>query len=50
MAKAKNVSIGDLETQLEFMLEELSEYKDVMEVLYNAKSVKEASDIFLPDA
>lgn len=47
MAKAKNVSIGDLETQLEFMLEELSGYKDVMEVLYNAKSVKEASDIFL---
>lgn len=48
LAKSKGVSIGDLETQLEYMCKELrSSYKSVMSVLKNAASVKEASDIVL---
>lgn len=44
-AKSKGVSIGDLETQLEFLARELSEsYKGVLSVLKTAASVKEASD------
>jgi hypothetical protein len=41
-------SIGDLETQLEFLCKELSEnYKAVFSVLKSASSVKAASDIVL---
>lgn len=48
LAKAKGVSIGDLETQLEYLCKELrSSYKSVMSALKNATSVKEASDIVL---
>jgi N-acetylmuramoyl-L-alanine amidase CwlA len=45
---SKNKSIGDLETQLEFLCKELSEnYKAVFSVLKSASSVKAASDIVL---
>jgi len=47
-AKSKNKSIGDLETQLDFLMYELSgSYKDVLNVLKTAKSVMEASDAML---
>lgn len=48
LVKSKNVSIGDLETQLEFLWKELNEsYKTVLSVLKTAKSVREASDVVL---
>ena len=47
MAKANNTSVGDIHIQLEFLFKELSGYKEVMEVLKKAMSIKEASDIFL---
>lgn len=40
-------SIGDLETQLAFLVKELKGYTKVHEVLMNAKSIKEASDCIL---
>ena len=46
-AKKKKKSIGDEEMQLEFMLSELNGYKEVIEVLRTAKTVKEASDIVM---
>lgn len=47
-AKAKQKSIGDLETQLEFFCKELSEsYQDVLQGLKSASSVREASDLIL---
>lgn len=46
--KSKNKSIGDLETQLEFLYKELNEsYKTVLTTLKTAKSVKEASNAVL---
>ena len=46
--KSKNKSIGDLETQLEFLYKELSEsYPTVLSVLKNAKSVLESSNAVL---
>jgi hypothetical protein len=46
--QAKNKSIGDLETQMEFLVYQLStHYKSVWTDLKNAKSVREASDIML---
>lgn len=46
--KSKGVSIGDLETQLEYLFKELSaRYKDVLKALKTASSVREASDIVL---
>ena len=47
--KKKGKSIGDLETQLEFLMQELSNsYKtSVLDVLINAKSVLEASNAVL---
>ena len=46
--KSKNKSIGDLESQLEFLYKELSEdYKSVLTTLKNAKSVLEASNAVL---
>lgn len=43
--KLKGKSIGDLDTQLEFMWTELgSQYREVIQVLFSAKSVREASD------
>lgn len=48
LAKSKGVSIGDLETQLEYLCKELrSSYKSVLSALKSAASVKEASDIVL---
>lgn len=45
LAKSKGVSIGDLETQLEFLVGELSvKYKGVLSVIKTATSVKTASD------
>lgn len=48
LAKSKGVSIGDLETQLEYLCKELrNSYKSVLSALKNAVSVKTASDIVL---
>ena len=47
-AKQAKKSIGDLEMQLEFLYEELSkDYKSVLKVLLNAKTVLEASNAVL---
>ncbi len=46
-AKGKAVSIGDLQMQLDFLWDEIQKYNTVMEVLNNATSVREASDIVL---
>ena len=49
-AKNKNKSIGDLDTQLEFLYKELSEsFPKILQVLKTTKSVQEASDIVLMD-
>lgn len=46
--RSRNQSIGDLESQLEFLYQELSTgYKAVLAGLKTAKSVREASDIVL---
>ena len=45
--KSKNLSIGDLNGQLLFLIEELKKYVPVYKVLQSATSVKEASDIIL---
>lgn len=48
LVKSKGVSIGDLETQLEFLDQELrNSYKSVLSVLKTATDVKTASDIVL---
>lgn len=49
LARSRNVSIADEEMQLDFLMDELSTswFKDVLSVLKTAKSVREASDIFL---
>ncbi|MCX4322223.1 MAG: phage tail tip lysozyme [Lachnospiraceae bacterium] len=48
LAKSKGVSIGDLETQLEYLCKELrSSYKSVLSALKSATNVKDASDIVL---
>lgn len=48
LVKSKGVSIGDPDSQVEFMLKELQQsYKSVLQVLKTATSVQEASDIFL---
>ena len=44
-AKGHNVSIGDLDMQLEYLWEELQKYKTVINTLYTATSVREASDV-----
>lgn len=48
-AKAANKSIGDLQMQLDFLWKELQGYKNVMNVLKNAKSIREASDVILTE-
>ena len=45
--KAAKASIGDLETQLAFLVKEISGYTAVASALKNAKSVREASDVVL---
>ena len=48
LVKSKGVSIGDPETQTEYMLSELQKsYKNVWTVLKTATTVQAASDIFL---
>ena len=48
LAKKKGVSIGDPIMQIEYMISELqSKYRGVFYALKNAKTVQEASDIFL---
>lgn len=46
-AQSKNVSIGDLDMQLEYLWNEIQTYKTVTSVLKSAESVREASDIVL---
>ena len=47
-AKEEGKSIGNLEMQLEYLMEELStSYKSVMKILKTTDSIKEASDIVL---
>lgn len=46
-AKSRKSSIGDLEMQLEFLYKEISNYKNVISVLKNAKTVLEASNAVL---
>ena len=46
-AKTHNKSIADLAMQVEFLLIELKQYKDVWAVLQTATSVKQASDVVL---
>lgn len=46
-AKSVGKSVGDLDTQLEFLWKELSSYAAVMNVLKGATSVLEASNVFL---
>ncbi|MBD5396120.1 MAG: hypothetical protein HDR71_18115 [Lachnospiraceae bacterium] len=48
LAKSKGKSIGDLETQLEFLCQELRNgYKSVLSVLKSATEIKAASDMVL---
>lgn len=44
-AKSRNASIGDLDMQLDYLWDELQKYKTVINTLYNAQTVREASDI-----
>ena len=46
-AKSTNRSVGDLNVQLEYMWDELQKYKTVLNTLYNATSLKEATDIVM---
>lgn len=46
-ARQQKASIGDLETQLAFLMKELESYSSVLKVLKSASSVKEASDVVL---
>ena len=46
-AKERGTSIGDLGMQLDFLCQEMNGYKAVMDVLRNATSVRESSDIVL---
>ena len=46
-AKAAGKSIGDLETQLAFLLQEIKGYTSVWNTLTTATSVREASDVVL---
>lgn len=48
-ARSKNVSIADLEMQLEFLIKELKQYTSVWNTLQSAKSVLEASNKVLID-
>lgn len=48
-AKSKNKSIGDLTMQLEFLWNELQQYKTIIPKLQTAKSVLEASNVILKE-
>ena len=47
LARQRNVSIGNILLQLDYLWQELQAYKTVLNTLYNAKSVKEASEIVM---
>ena len=47
-ARSKGASIGDLQMQLEYMYKEIeTDYSAMLKTLLNAKSVREASDLFV---
>lgn len=46
-AQKKKKSIGDLEMQLEFLVEELKGYKEVYNAIKNGKSVRDVSNVVL---
>ena len=46
-ARARGVSVGDLEMQLDFLCEELKSFPGVLNVLRSASTVREASDSFM---
>lgn len=46
-ARSQKKSVGNLDLQLDYLWEELQKYSTVLNVLYSAKSVREASDIVL---
>lgn len=46
-ARARDVSIGDLDMQLDFLIEEIKGYSSVWSALLNAKTVRFASDAVL---
>ncbi|MBQ7578038.1 MAG: hypothetical protein IJT21_07235 [Synergistaceae bacterium] len=49
-AREKGTSVGDLQTQMEFLWKELSErYTGVLNALKNASSIREASDVVLKE-
>ena len=49
-AREKGTSVGDLQTQLEYLWKELSEgYRGILNALKNATSIREASDIVLKE-
>ena len=46
-AIAANVSVGDINLQLDYLWEELQKYKTVLSTLYDAKDIRTASDVVL---
>ena len=47
LARSKKTSVGNIQTQLEYMWQELQSYKTVLNTLYSAKSIREASDVVM---
>lgn len=46
-ARRENKSVGDIFLQLDYMWEELQKYKTVLNALYSATNIREASDIVM---
>lgn len=46
-AKQKDASVGNLQTQLEFMWQELQSYKTVLNAVKTAKDIRSASDVVM---
>ena len=46
-AKQKDASVGDLQTQLEYMWQELQSYKTVLNAVKTATNIREASDVVM---
>lgn len=47
LAKERNVSVGDLLLQLDYLWIELNKYSTVLTTLYNATNIKQASDVVM---
>ena len=47
LARKQNKSVGDIELQLDYLWTELQSYKTVVKALYEAKNIKDASDVVL---